>query len=1597
MIRRLGHGGRRGAQRVCRRLVRRVHNAPDGGFILLESIIAIAVIVIVMSAVTVEFVGTVSGTSRLRTQQGAVQVANSTVDQIRALHASDLVTGRDSSDVQNQFNLAPSVVKPWLYSLSDQATDPKAVAPTGISAAVPTAVTQQKPSTVAYSVYQYLQRCAVPKTAGTGCIAQSSIGVTPATVYLQAVVAVTWPSGNCGSSQCAYVTSTLVSAAADPTFRINAAPYAAPLIVDPGALTNAVNDQVALQLKLATGTGVPSFTWAVASGALPPGLSMNGSGLISGTISGAAGSYTATVQVLDQFQRTDTQAMTWTVEPAVVVGTIANQVNLVGSKASVQVTASGGGGSGFTFSDPNSTLPAGLTISPAGLISGTLTVPAPRVYTVSITATDPQTCQNCTTSTRTATTSFQWSVNYPPLATTVPANQKSTIGNTLTAARVVTMTATGGDGVYVWSATGLPDGLAINPTTGTISGTPTRTGTFSATVTLSDPTAGVTPSTTSFTWTVYAAPTITTVPSQKNTLGASVSLNTQPSCPNAPCTYSLTGAPTNLTISSTGVITGTIGGAPGTTSTTVTVTDSAGATATATFAWTVYAAPSITALSAASVTTGVAYSTAVTYTCAYPSCTITLSGSVPGIGLTTTSGSTADNTAATSLTVSSGSGTVYLSGTVKSTAVSVGAGSAAYSPRLSITSQDNVTPAVTVPTWTAYAQPSLGALATDTASETAVDSVPVTYTCPNAHCTIQLAGSIPGLGLSTSASKAGDNSAATSLAVTTTSGTVYITGTVQNTAVTGTATSKNYSPSVTITDGGPFTSAPTTAAWTAYIAPTLTSPGAQTNDIGDVVGPIDLAATCADGPCTYTWTLPTGLAVANGVISGTIAANAATGPMSASVTVTDADGAVASTGGFTWTVYAKPSVTGLVTRNVTEGATYTGANSTAIGYTCPRVTCTVSLGNGVPGIGVSLTNSGAAAGSVTVSATSGTVYLLGTVGAAAVTGSATSQAYNQSVSITDGGSITSSASATWTAYVAPTVGSLPDPRAVSVGAVDSVPVTYHCPNGTCTLTLSGSVPGLGLSTSANQSTNNTTTSLAVTAASGTVYLTGTVQSTALNSGASKVWKPSVIITDNGQYTSPASSATWTAYPAPTATSLPAKSVTVGTVDNTPIAYSCPTKACVLTLAGAYPGVGLSTGANQAGDNSAATSLTLAATTGTVYITGTVQSSAVRTGATSQTYTPTLTLTDGGSYSSTSTNSWVASVRLSVTSPGDQVDSVGSVVSIPLTTTCSNPTCRYTFVGTAPTGLSITNAGTITGTIGGSPRSYTGLAVKVTDSLNNSVTSATFTWTVNTAPTMGNPGNQTTGRGARVSLDVSPLAANGTGNYTFSASGLPAWLSINAGTGVISGTAPSVNSTTTNIQVTVTDDSGVSATSAAFTWNVTNLANSFGTLTSPDNSGVSLDLDNYTTGGTGPYTYRVTNLPSWLTLNPVTNVLSGTSPNLFNASRAYSGVQITVTDSKGATVTTGSFTWYVSDMAWSLPSPLTTPVGTNMSGYNASTYLAGGATGKTYTAANLPPGVTINSNGALSGSTTTRGTYNTTITATDSVGASVTGSITWTVS
>jgi len=172
---------------------------------------------------------------------------------------------------------------------------------------------------------------------------------------------------------------------------------------------------------------------------------------------------------------------------------------------------------------------------------------------------------------------------------TNPGSQTSTVG---TAASLQINASDSASGqTLTYSATGLPTGLSISSTTGLITGTPSASGSYSVTVTAKD-TTGATGSA-SFTWTVNSATgntvTVTNPGSQTGTVGtaASLQIHASDSASGQTLTYSATGLPTGLSISSTtGLITGTPTTA-GSYSVTASAKDTTGATGSASFTWTI--------------------------------------------------------------------------------------------------------------------------------------------------------------------------------------------------------------------------------------------------------------------------------------------------------------------------------------------------------------------------------------------------------------------------------------------------------------------------------------------------------------------------------------------------------------------------------------------------------------------------------------------------------------------------------------------------------------------------------------------------------------------------------------------------------------------------------------------------------------------------------------------------------------------------------------------------------------------------------------------------------------------------------------------------
>ena len=143
-----------------------------------------------------------------------------------------------------------------------------------------------------YVVTPYIGTAAqAPQTFASTATSQSITGLTAGTAYTFTVAA-----RNAAGTGPASASSAPVTPNAAPTLTFAAPP--------PGFVG------VAYSAQLAATDGTSPFTWSVSSGTLPPGLTLaTSSGLLSGTPT-VAGSYTATIRVVDASNQSATKAVT---------------------------------------------------------------------------------------------------------------------------------------------------------------------------------------------------------------------------------------------------------------------------------------------------------------------------------------------------------------------------------------------------------------------------------------------------------------------------------------------------------------------------------------------------------------------------------------------------------------------------------------------------------------------------------------------------------------------------------------------------------------------------------------------------------------------------------------------------------------------------------------------------------------------------------------------------------------------------------------------------------------------------------------------------------------------------------------------------------------------------------------------------------------------------------------------------------------------------------------------------------------------------------------------------------------------------------------
>ena len=357
------------------------------------------------------------------------------------------------------------------------------------------------------------------------------------------------------------------------------------------------------------------------------------------------------------------------------------------------------------------------------------------------------------------------------------------------------------------------------------------------------------------------------------------------------------------------------------------------------------------------------------------------------------------------------------------------------------------------------------------------------------------------------------------------------------------------------------------------------------------------------------------------------------------------------------------------------------------------------------------------------------------------------------------------------------------------------------------------------------------------------------------------------------------------------------------------------------------------------------------------------------------------------------------MTLAAISPQTSAEGVSVSLATSATDSNTNVNLSYTLSG-EPNGLSIDHNGVISGSTDYSAAEVNGgvytVIVSVTDS-KGAAASQSFNWFVTDTyrqPTLTNLGAKTNAEGDAASLQIA--VANPEGNpLAFSASGLPAGLTIDPTSGLISGSvdysAAETNGGHYTVLVSASDSEGGSA-ATTFVWTVTDsprapIVTNPGSFSDSEGDTASLSVS-ATSPDLRPLTYSAAGLPSGVSIGNQSGLISGTLAytDAETASGTYN-VTVTATDDRGLAASQ-TFVWTVIDTPRApivtapssrtnqegdivnLPIKATSPDGNSLS----------------YSADGLPSGLSIDATSGVIGgmidftaAETQNGTYNVTVT------------------
>ncbi|HXA04421.1 MAG TPA: putative Ig domain-containing protein [Bryobacteraceae bacterium] len=325
----------------------------------------------------------------------------------------------------------------------------------------------------------------------------------------------------------------------------------APVVVTTSSLPNGIVNTPGYSATLQSTGGAAPITWTVTAGALPTGLTLAATGAITGTPT-TAGTSNFSVTATDSSSPglTATKALSITIVPVLSITTssLPNGVTSAAYSATLQST---GGVAPITWSVSLGALPAGLSLNPStGAITGSPTAAGTTNFTVQ--AADSGAPQQKVTKALSITVVQQLVITTASLPT-----------GAVNSVYAATAQSTGGVAPITWSISlgALPPGLAINTSTGAITGTPTTAGTSSFTVQAADSGAPQQTATKQFNIIVNPVLAISTTSLPSGTVGTAYSQSLQTNGGGiTPIAWSITlgSLPPGLTLNAgTGVISGT--------------------------------------------------------------------------------------------------------------------------------------------------------------------------------------------------------------------------------------------------------------------------------------------------------------------------------------------------------------------------------------------------------------------------------------------------------------------------------------------------------------------------------------------------------------------------------------------------------------------------------------------------------------------------------------------------------------------------------------------------------------------------------------------------------------------------------------------------------------------------------------------------------------------------------------------------------------------------------------------------------------------------------------------------------------------------------